>query len=309
MQQLVTSLCLLMFLGGCGSKSTDSHQSNSTPSSADIAQLQQAVDDGEPRVSHTESGAPTASADSDQIPLEFNLDDPYATHLWFKSEEERRSRIREPLVQREEGEKFEQYMQTFVGKRVKIVLTFFSVGNDNTLFTGKSLAGFGVVTRERLKIGTDISEGFARSLRKDDRFFGEATIDKVENRGLRLIVSDLTAIEELAEWNGLPKRNQPPEANPATPSPVLTDEEKLEALVNRVRPGMTSGQVTSILGQPDAKERKDLGDFNPAKRGQILEIWTWKTDPIIMLSFVDGSLRDGGTPGYDVQKGFTPKQP
>ena len=93
------------------------------------------------------------------------------------------------------------------------------------------------------------------------------------------------------------------------PTRLLTDEQRYEALVSKIRPGMTTAQVAAVLGQPNDKKRQDLGDLNPTKRGQILEIWTWETKATIMLSFVNGTLQDGGTPGYDIRKGFKSKLP
>jgi hypothetical protein len=98
------------------------------------------------------------------------------------------------------------------------------------------------------------------------------------------------------------------------PDPDLMDmEQRYKALVNRIRPGMTTDQVEAILGTPDDTEEKDLGELNPQKAGQTLEIWTWKGDtedqPSILLSFVNGKLQDGGTPGYDIRKGFKSKLP
>ncbi len=98
------------------------------------------------------------------------------------------------------------------------------------------------------------------------------------------------------------------------PDPDLMDmEQRYKALVSRIRPGMKTDQVEAILGTPDDTEEKDLGDFNPQKAGQTLEIWTWRGDredqPSILLSFVNGKLQDGGTPGYDIRKGFKSKLP
>ena len=85
-------------------------------------------------------------------------------------------------------------------------------------------------------------------------------------------------------------------------------EEKYKALVHRVQRGMTRDQVESVLGLPDEDKTNDLGKFNPQKAGQILTILTWKGDsdgkPSIILSFVNDRLQDGGTPGYDIGKGF-----
>ncbi len=115
------------------------------------------------------------------------------------------------------------------------------------------------------------------------------------------------------------KKSRPVKAGKTTrttdgPDPDLMDmEQRYKALVSRIRPGMKTDQVEAILGTPDDTEEKDLGDFNPQKAGQTLEIWTWRGDtedqPSILLSFVNGKLQDGGTPGYDIRKGFKSKLP
>jgi hypothetical protein len=79
---------------------------------------------------------------------------------------------------------------------------------------------------------------------------------------------------------------------------------KYEALVMRVRPGITRKQVEGILGKSDEEKANDLGQFNPQKAGQMLTILTWKGKPSIILSFINDRLSDGGTPGYDINKGF-----
>lgn len=89
-------------------------------------------------------------------------------------------------------------------------------------------------------------------------------------------------------------------------------EQRYKALVNRIRPGMTREQVENILGPADEEKENDLGEFNPEKAGQILTILTWQGDedsnsPSIILSFVNEKLQDGGTPGYDIHKGFKSK--
>jgi hypothetical protein len=94
-----------------------------------------------------------------------------------------------------------------------------------------------------------------------------------------------------------------------TTSSSSNTHSRYEALVERVRPGMTETEIAAILGQPDKKTVNDLGKFNPQKRGQRLEIWTWRDssddpDSFITLSFTNGVLQDGGTPGYDIRKGF-----
>jgi hypothetical protein len=85
-------------------------------------------------------------------------------------------------------------------------------------------------------------------------------------------------------------------------------QERYKALVNEVKPGMSKGQVEAILGTADESNEQDMGDLNPQKAGQILDICTWQGDTesqsSIILSFVNGRLQDGGTPGYDIRKGF-----
>lgn len=82
-------------------------------------------------------------------------------------------------------------------------------------------------------------------------------------------------------------------------------EQQYESLVLRVKPGMTIGQVNSILGPPNETEIVDIGKFNPTKAGVILTIETWNdADPAIVLGFENGALFNGGTPGYDIHKGF-----
>ena len=90
--------------------------------------------------------------------------------------------------------------------------------------------------------------------------------------------------------------------------PAFNMEEKYKALVYRVQRGMTRDQVESLLGLPDEDKTNDLGDFNPQKAGQILTILTWKGDggskPSIILGFINNRLSEGGTPGFDIGKGF-----
>jgi SmpA / OmlA family len=92
---------------------------------------------------------------------------------------------------------------------------------------------------------------------------------------------------------------------------LMDMDERYKVLVNRIRPGMSKDQVEALLGTPDDAEEKDLGELNPEKAGQTLEIWKW-TDSVdekkfIMLSFVNEKLKDGGTPGYDIKTGFKSK--
>jgi hypothetical protein len=90
-------------------------------------------------------------------------------------------------------------------------------------------------------------------------------------------------------------------------------EDQYKALVDRIKPGMAKAEVEAILGNPDQQEKQDLGKINPAKAGQTLEIWTWRdkadSTSFIMLSFINGRLEEGGTPGYDIRKGFKAKLP
>jgi hypothetical protein len=90
-------------------------------------------------------------------------------------------------------------------------------------------------------------------------------------------------------------------------------KEKYKALVNQIRVGMNRSQVENILGLPDEETENDLGKFNPQKAGQILAILTWNGDgaanPAIILGFINNRLTQGGTPGYDISKGFHGKLP
>ncbi|MFM8572464.1 MAG: hypothetical protein ACKOAU_12775 [Pirellula sp.] len=85
---------------------------------------------------------------------------------------------------------------------------------------------------------------------------------------------------------------------------------KFEALVFKVKVGMNRQQVEGILGPPDKVNQQDLGKLNPQKAGQTLNILTWgKEDGSIILGFTNGILTGGGTPGYDIEKGFQGKLP
>lgn len=94
---------------------------------------------------------------------------------------------------------------------------------------------------------------------------------------------------------------------------LMDAEEQYIALVNRVKPGMSKEQVEAVLGMADELDEKDMGELNPQKAGQILDICTWHGDTeshsSIILSFVNGQLQDGGTPGYDIRKGFSSQLP
>jgi len=87
-------------------------------------------------------------------------------------------------------------------------------------------------------------------------------------------------------------------------------EAKYEALVVKVKMGMHRQQVESILGTPDKTKQDDLGEFNPQKAGQTLDILTWGDEKdFIILGFTNGILTSGGTRGYDIEEGFHGKLP
>lgn len=90
-------------------------------------------------------------------------------------------------------------------------------------------------------------------------------------------------------------------------------EVKYKALVSKIQVGMSRDQVENVLGLPDDETENDLGEFNPLKSGQILTILTWNGDapekPSIILGFINNRLTQGGTPGYDIVKGFHGKLP
>lgn len=94
---------------------------------------------------------------------------------------------------------------------------------------------------------------------------------------------------------------------------LMDMEERYKSLVNRVQPGMSKEQVEAILGMADESDEKDMGELNPQKAGQILDICAWHGDTesqsSIILSFVNGRLQDSGTPGYDIRKGFSSQLP
>ena len=98
-----------------------------------------------------------------------------------------------------------------------------------------------------------------------------------------------------------------------TDADLMDMEERFKALVFRVKPGMSKEQVEAIIGMADESDDKDMGDLNPQKAGQMLDICTWhgetESQSSIVLSFVNGRLQDGGTPGYDIRKGFSSKLP
>ncbi len=102
----------------------------------------------------------------------------------------------------------------------------------------------------------------------------------------------------------------------ANDADLLDFEERCKVLTTRIKLGMSKGQVEAILGFPDDEDEKDLGDFNPAKAGQILETWTWRDDlnanKFIMVGFVNGALTDAETNalgqfGWNITKGYRTK--
>ncbi len=87
-----------------------------------------------------------------------------------------------------------------------------------------------------------------------------------------------------------------------------------EALVFRIKPGMSRHEVEAILrSRRNKTETTDMGRLNPAMAGQTLDTLTWRdktnSKNFIILAFVDGRLKEGGTPGYDIGKGFKVKLP
>jgi len=104
----------------------------------------------------------------------------------------------------------------------------------------------------------------------------------------------------------LPRSVAAPSAPPSSQPPTgeLIDK-KYEALVHKIQPGMSQQQVEDILGPAGETKHTDIGRINPQKAGQTLTILTWREgDKFIKLGFTNGVLTSGGTPGYDIEKGF-----
>lgn len=85
-------------------------------------------------------------------------------------------------------------------------------------------------------------------------------------------------------------------------------DKQYEALVKRVRVGMTSSEVIAILGQP-AEIKPTVPPAYQTPETSTCQTMTWhsRTDPrnhFIVLSFKEDMLNMGGTPGYDVRTGF-----
>ncbi len=97
----------------------------------------------------------------------------------------------------------------------------------------------------------------------------------------------------------------PPEPKPARGEAF---DKKYEALVYRIQPGMTQQHVEDCLGPADETKHTDIGRINPQKTGQTLTMLTWRDgERFITLGFMNGVLTSGGTPGYDIEKGFHSK--
>ena len=131
---------------------------------------------------------------------------------------------------------------------------------------------------------------------KSDGLVPKARTEK--DREDRQIEADLERME----------RQREPDVSFSTPEPRhqksssdASHEEKLARMALQLKPGMTMGQVVSLLGQPDETSAEDLGDLNPAKRGQQLTIARWHSPTneasTIVLSFVNGRVSDGGAVG------------
>lgn len=88
-----------------------------------------------------------------------------------------------------------------------------------------------------------------------------------------------------------------------------------QILVTQINPGMSTQSVVSLLGEPTTREKVDFSTFmgTGPPTAPAMEIMTWKygvpaDNCFIMLSFTSGRLKDGGTPGYDIHKGFTTRE-
>jgi hypothetical protein len=93
----------------------------------------------------------------------------------------------------------------------------------------------------------------------------------------------------------------------------MSIDDKMRDLIFKVKKGMTKAEVKKILGAPVEQKETDLGKFNPAKAGIFQDIWTWRgtvngKEAFIMLSFLNGKLDDGGTPGFEIGKSFRGKK-
>ena len=86
-------------------------------------------------------------------------------------------------------------------------------------------------------------------------------------------------------------------------------------LVMQIKPGMSTQSVESLLGEPTTREQIDLSQFtgNGSSATPAMEIMQWKygvpaDNCFITLSFTSGRLKDGGTAGYNIHKGFTTRE-
>ena len=99
-------------------------------------------------------------------------------------------------------------------------------------------------------------------------------------------------------------RNDDSSSNFATDSEM---ERIFAALVQEVEVGMTTDQIRTLLGKPH-----EVNEHNVL--GKQVVIWTWKSqkDPdnnFIHLDVSGGTVKGGGSPGYDVRTGFKMKLP
>ena len=77
--------------------------------------------------------------------------------------------------------------------------------------------------------------------------------------------------------------------------------DRVRALMN-VQPGMSGDTVRSLLGSPD-----EITPMNNPVDSRHIEIWTWSvpgSTTTIKLALSDGAVTNGGTPGYEIGKGF-----
>lgn len=174
-----------------------------------------------------------------------------------------------------------------------------------------------------------IKEGFSLNRNKDSNLNDTFATNRKPSFSRGTVIKDFDNWGKGLDWEfDEKKENQKVETGKKWASPLTTPKfdslidtdfsgsdlkEKYKALVNQIRVGMNRSQVEKILGLPDEESEKDLGEFNPQKAGQILEILTWNGDaaanPSIILGFINNRLTQGGTPGYDISKGFHGKLP
>jgi hypothetical protein len=102
---------------------------------------------------------------------------------------------------------------------------------------------------------------------------------------------------------------------PAGHKPKEDFEEAGRILVTQIKPGMSTRSVVSLLGEPTTREQIDLSQFtgSGSPANPAMEIMQWKygvpaDNCFITLSFTSDRLKDGGTAGYNIHKGFTTKE-